>query len=165
MEEKLSRTLSSRTVEFVPVNSPTNESVGALIYCVSTGRYLFLLRSGNKFDGTWGISGGKIEVGETVVVALRRELEEEIGLKLSSEKLIPLETYTAENNYFCYHTFLIIVKKEFIPILNSEHRAWAWTRIEDVPRPTHPGLFKTIRLNEIQSKLRAVESQNIRSTA
>lgn len=161
MEEKLSRTLPSRTVEFIPVKASTNESVGALIFCQSTNRYLFLLRNGNKFDGTWGISGGKIEQDETVIAALRRELEEEIKLKLTNEKIIPLETYTAENNYFCYHTFLIIIKSEFIPTLNNEHRGWAWTKIEDVPRPTHPGLFKTIKLNEIQQKLKTVELQSL----
>jgi len=149
-------------VEFISLNKNSSvESVGALIYCTSTNRYLFLLRSGNKFDGTWGIPGGKIEAGETIISALHRELDEEIQFTIVDKKIIPLETYTAENYYFSYHTFLIIVKNEFVPILNDEHRGWAWTKIEDVPKPAHPGLFKTIKLDEIKSKLKTIELQSL----
>lgn len=155
MDQKHSRTLSSRAVESFPVNYVVG--VGGLIYCVSTGRYLFLLRNGVKYPGTWSIAGGKIEVGESTVVALIREVQEEISIDIKDYKKIPLETYTSADNYFCYHTFLILVDQEFIPILNYEHRGWAWTKLEDIPKPVHPGLFKTIKLEEIVEKIKVVE--------
>jgi len=163
MAEELSRSLSGRPVEFsfvsiVPVRI---ESAGALIYCITTNRYLFLLRNGLKFSGTWSIPGGKVEPGETVIDTLKRELLEEINFQLNEEKLIPLETYTATNQNFAYHTFIIIVDREFTPILNDEHKGYAWTEITDIPKPIHPGLFKTIRLEEIKQKLRTMESQSL----
>lgn len=76
MAEELSRTLSSRALEFNLVNNtPVNiESIGALIYCTTTARYLFLLRNNGKFSNTWGIAGGKIDPGETPIQSLYREI-------------------------------------------------------------------------------------------
>ena len=42
-------------------------SCGAMIYCTATNRYLFLLRSDGKFPNTWGLVGGKIEPGESII--------------------------------------------------------------------------------------------------
>jgi len=133
-------------------------SVGSLIYSKNTKRYLFLLRNGDRFNDTWSIAGGKINKNESIVNALKREVYEEIGFDISNYKLIPLETFTTPNNYFCYYTFLIPIETEFIPILNNEHKGWAWTDIENIPKPTHPGLFKTVRLEEILSKIKTTET-------
>ena len=158
MVKEFSGTLPSRSVEFdfVEPYAVTIESVGALIYCNQTDRYLFLLRNNGKFANTWGIAGGKVDSGETVIQSLKREVREEIGITLHNEKLIPLETYTADNNYFVYHTYIVIVDNEFVPTLNIEHRGYAWTSISDIPRPLHPGLFRTLRLDEINNKINSV---------
>lgn len=164
MAQELSRSLSGRPLEFGSLSSfqKTNvESVGALIYAQETNRYLFLLRSGDRFAGTWSIAGGKVEPDEIIISALYRETQEEIGYDISRSKIIPLETFTTENNYFCYHTFLVLVEKEFIPTLNHEHSGYAWAPITSVPKPTHPGLFKTIHLEEILTKIKTVESFSI----
>lgn len=158
MAKEFSRTLSSRSLEFNLVNNhqANVESVGALIYCTSTDRYLFLLRNNGKFANTWGIAGGKIDAGEMPVQSLHREIQEEIGANLQGYKLIPLETYTADNNYFVYYTYIILVDCEFVPELNTEHRGYAWTSITDMPRPVHPGLFKTLKLEEINEKIKVI---------
>lgn len=165
MAKELSGTLPSRTLEFSVVNSiPVKiESTGALIYCTTTNRYLFLLRNGSKFSNTWSIAGGKVEVGESTIQALTRELQEEIGLDISFYKLIPLETYTADNQNFVYHTFILVVDQEFIPVLNKEHKGYAWTEIEHVPRPLHPGLFKTLHIEEINKKIKAIEKSIVKN--
>ena len=78
------------------------EGVGALIYARSSNRYLFLLRNKSRHAGSWGIVGGKIELGETVIHGLVREIQEEIGGDYSARKFIPLETCTADNRKFVY---------------------------------------------------------------
>ena len=158
MAKEFSRALSGRSLEFNLVNTAlaTVESVGALIYCTSTARYLFLLRNNGKFADTWGIAGGKIESGETPIKSLFREIQEEINFDVQGRKLIPLETYTADNNYFVYYTFIVLVDQEFVPELNNEHRGYAWTSIKDIPRPVHPGLFKTLKIDEINKKIQLV---------
>lgn len=133
------------------------ESTGALIYSISTKRYLFLLRNGTKFANTWGLPGGKIERGETVAEGLAREIQEELGGVIPNAKLYPIEKFTSENNKFTYHTFLIPVDDEFVPVLNDEHKGYAWCAVEDHPKPLHPGVWRTINFNEVIEKLKTVQ--------
>lgn len=137
------------------VNS--NIGCGALIYSKSTGRYLFLLRNQKRHAGSWGLVGGGVEAGETPAQALRREIQEEIG-SIEFEKIIPLEKFTAENKNFEYHTYLVTVDREFVPQLNDEHRGYAWTSINDHPKPLHPGVWRTFSFKSVIDKIRTVET-------
>lgn len=134
------------------------QSTGALIYSINTKRYLFLLRNGSSYSGTWGLPGGKINDGETVADALSREIEEELGGVIPGAKLFPIEKFTSENKKFTYHTFFIPVDDEFIPLLNQEHKGYAWCAVEDYPKPLHPGVWRTINFNEVVEKLKTVEN-------
>lgn len=134
------------------------EGVGALIYSRSTNRYLFLLRNKSRQSGHWGIAGGKIDAGETVIQALVREIQEEIGEDYSKNKFIPLETFTADNEKFVYYTFLVTVDAEFIPKLNDEHRGYCWVELNDHPKPLHPGLWRSFNFDIIKKKIKTLES-------
>jgi 8-oxo-dGTP pyrophosphatase MutT (NUDIX family) len=136
---------------------PNNIGCGALIYSKSTHRYLFLLRNQKRHAGSWGLVGGGVEPGESPTVALQREIVEEIGAVVY-EKIIPLEKFTSENGSFEYHTYVIPVDSEFVPQLNDEHRGYAWTSIEDHPKPLHPGVWRTFNFRVILEKIKTVES-------
>lgn len=59
----------------------TEVAVGILID--SQGRYLLTSRpEGKVYAGYWEFPGGKLEAGESVEEALRRELQEEIGVTI-----------------------------------------------------------------------------------
>lgn len=130
---------------------------GALIYCTKTKRYLFLLRQGGRYTDTWGIVGGKIENNESIMYGLKREIQEELGGEIVDSKCLPLEKYTSENKKFVYHTFLIKVEEEFVPDLNSEHKGYCWTSIENCPKPMHPGLKRSLEVPAIMNKLKLIE--------
>jgi 8-oxo-dGTP pyrophosphatase MutT (NUDIX family) len=134
------------------------EGVGALVYARSTNRYLFLLRNKSKHAGSWGIVGGKVDPGETVMQALIREIQEEIRLDFSEKKFIPLETFTADNHKFIYYTFLVGVEEEFVPGLNNEHRGYCWVELNDHPKPLHPGLWRSFNFDIVKKKIRTLES-------
>jgi 8-oxo-dGTP diphosphatase len=56
-------------------------AVGVLIR--PDGAFLLTTRpAGKVYEGYWEFPGGKLEVGETVELALRRELQEEIGITI-----------------------------------------------------------------------------------
>ncbi len=58
-------------------------AVGVLID--SEGRFLLTSRPADKvFAGYWEFPGGKLEAGETVEQALKRELHEEIGIHIGA---------------------------------------------------------------------------------
>jgi 8-oxo-dGTP pyrophosphatase MutT (NUDIX family) len=134
-----------------------NIGCGALIYSKSTHRYLFLLRNQKRHAGSWGLVGGGVEPGESPAEALHREIQEEIG-PVSYDKIIPLEKFTAENKNFEYHTYLITVENEFVPQLNNEHRGFAWTQIDDHPKPLHPGVWRTFSFKSVVDKIKTVET-------
>jgi len=140
------------------MDSGSLEGVGAFIYCVSTSRYLFLLRNNCKYSGTWGLAGGKIEPGEFLQSSLYRELEEELGINVASAKIIPVEKFTSDNNKFSYNTFLIPVTEEFVPVLNEEHRGYCWVGLTDYPKPLHPGVWRTINFKEVVNKIKTLET-------
>jgi 8-oxo-dGTP pyrophosphatase MutT (NUDIX family) len=130
---------------------------GALILSKSTQRYLFLLRNQKRHAGSWGLVGGGVEHTETPSQALAREIVEEIG-HIDIVQIIPLEKFTAENQVFEYHTYLVIVDEEFVPVLNDEHRGYAWTAIEDHPKPLHPGVWRTFNFKSVVDKIKTVET-------
>jgi 8-oxo-dGTP diphosphatase len=73
-------------------NRPVTE-VAAGILLDSEGRYLLGQRpEGKPYAGYWEVPGGKIESGESVFAALKRELQEELGIDIESgEELVVLE--------------------------------------------------------------------------
>jgi 8-oxo-dGTP diphosphatase len=134
------------------------EGVGSLIYARNTNRYLFLLRNKHRQQGYWGIVGGKIDAGETVIQGLVREIQEEIGVDYTHKKFIPLETFTSDNNNFVYYTFVVSVDEEFVPTLNAEHRGYCWVELKDHPKPLHPGLWRSFSFEIVKKKIKTLES-------
>jgi len=60
---------------------PVDVAVGVLID--AEGRFLLTSRpEGKVYAGYWEFPGGKLEAGETVEQALRRELQEELGITI-----------------------------------------------------------------------------------
>lgn len=104
----------------------TLNAVGVWFYSLDTRRNLFLLRNDTRNPGTWGLPGGKTEPGETLMAAMQRECQEEIGGIPEYVKMVPLEKFTSPDGSFSYHTFFCCVAEEFKPILNHEHLGYAW---------------------------------------
>jgi 8-oxo-dGTP pyrophosphatase MutT (NUDIX family) len=133
------------------------KAVGVWFRSKSTGRYLYLIRNDNKNPGAWGLPGGKIETGETLLGGMERECTEELGSFPAYERLIPLEKFTSADGAFEYHTWVCVVAGEFTPVLNHEHLGWAWIDAGTWPRPMHPGLWNTVNIEAVQSKILLLE--------
>ena len=130
---------------------------GALFYSLETKRFLFLHRAGGKTFDTWGLVGGGTEQNETPYEGLKREITEEIGsLPDNIIKTIPLETFVSNDAKFNFHTYVMIVKNEFIPILNNEHNGYAWVSFKKWPKPLHQGLRNTLQNKTNLAKLETV---------
>ena len=133
-------------------------AVGVWFYAINTHRYLYLMRNDPKHPGAWGLPGGKVETGETLLAAMNRECTEEIGFVPEYFKLIPLEKFTTADAGFEYHTFFCLVDCEFQPKLNDEHIGYAWIDSGTWPRPMHPGLWSTVNFEAVQNKILTIES-------
>ncbi len=112
-------------------------NAAGVIFLTTDKKALFLQRSSEgDCAGLWAWPGGKIEENETPEEAVERECIEELGqfpkgnLKLHAR---------CTKGYVDYTTYLMVVGKEFTPVLNGEHTAFVWAPIGSPPEPMHPG--------------------------
>ena len=153
MDQELSRPLPRRNMEPGVINA-----VGVWFYSMATHRYLYLMRNDPRHPSSWALPGGKIETGETLITAMQRECEEELGFMPAYTRLIPLEKFTSADQGFVYHTWFCAVDNEFQPQLNHEHTGWAWIASGQWPRPMHPGLWSMVQVEAIQGKIQQAEA-------
>lgn len=153
MGQIISRSLSGGLVE-----SSVVKAVGVWFYSIDTRRYLYLMRSDPKHPGSWGLPGGRVESGETLLAAINRECGEEMGFMPEYIRMLPLEKFTTVDSGFEYHTFFCTVNKEFNPTLNDEHIGYAWINSGTWPKPMHPGLWSTVNFEAVQNKILTIES-------
>jgi len=107
-------------------------TVGALIVAPDGGA-LFVRTE--KWRGRWGVPGGKIEPGETMLAALRRETLEETGLALHDVRWAPtLEAVRSEefarDAHFVLLNFVARTRTTDVR-LNDEADRHAWLRPAD----------------------------------
>ena len=129
---------------------------GALFYTLTTNRFLLLYRKQSKRNNQWGIVGGTNEGTETPWEGLKREIKEEIGTLPEIIKTIPLETFISNDERFQFHTYLCVIKDEFIPTLNDEHDGYAWVGFDNWPKPLHQGLRNTLSSKINKAKLETI---------
>jgi|TARA_A200000159_G_C7316557_1_gene336965 ADP-ribose pyrophosphatase YjhB (NUDIX family) len=129
---------------------------GALFYSLTTQRFLFLHRTQSKQNNVWGLVGGTNEDTEIPYKALLREVKEELGSVPKIIKSIPLETFVSNDDKFQFHTYLCVVKDEFLPLLNDEHNGYAWVSFQNWPKPLHMGLRNTLQNKQNLTKLQTV---------
>lgn len=133
-------------------------AVGVWFYSISTDRYLYLMRDDTRYPNSWGLPGGKVESGESLLEAIERECHEEIGSFPEYIKLVPIEKFTSEDQKFSYHTFFCCIQEEFKPRLNQEHLGYAWIDSRSWPKPMHPGLWSTVNFDVVKNKIDLVKT-------
>ena len=82
--------------------------VAAGILLDTQGRYLLGQRpEGKPYAGYWEVPGGKIEKGESVFEALKRELQEELGIEIESSKELTVLEHDYPHAYVRLHVSVI----------------------------------------------------------
>lgn len=106
--------------------------VGALVWG-RDGRVL-LVRT-TKWRGLWGVPGGKVEWGETLLDAVQREFREEVGLRLEDVQYAQTqESVLSEEFHKPAHMLLV----DFLATTgdhdvkpNEEIEEWAWVHLHE----------------------------------
>jgi 8-oxo-dGTP diphosphatase len=118
-----------------------NVAVGILMR--ADGHYLLTTRPSDKdYGGYWEFPGGKLEIGETVEQALRRELQEEIGITIG-------QAYNLRVDMVDYPHAL--VRLHFCKVLDwageltmREGQDFVWTQLPCQASPILPGTLPVL---------------------
>ena len=102
------------------------EVVAAIIY--KDGAYFSTQRGYGEFEGMWEFPGGKIVPGESREVALKREIQEELGVDIVIEDLICTTEYDYPSFHLTMHCYLCRVEAGEIEL--REHKSARWLRPE-----------------------------------
>ena len=98
------------------------EVVAAVIY--KDGAYFTTQRGYGEFEGMWEFPGGKIEPGESREVALKREIQEELGVDIVIEDLICTTEYDYPSFHLTMHCYLCSIASGEIEL--REHKSALW---------------------------------------
>lgn len=95
-------------------------------------------QKGKNLAGLWEFPGGKVEQGEGPEAALIRELDEELGVRVSAECLIPL-TF-ASHAYDDFHLLMpLYVCRRFEGVVEGrEGQNFKWLNANDLQKYPMP---------------------------
>jgi ADP-ribose pyrophosphatase YjhB (NUDIX family) len=98
--------------------------VGAMIF---NGKgQLFLMKSSGKFGEEWIIPGGKVNFGEGMEAALRREIKEETNIDLSEVKFLGVRAMINGQRHFIFLEYSGFTTETYNVILNDEAVEFRW---------------------------------------
>ena len=127
--------------------------VGGIV--VEAGHLLMVQRATSPGIGRWSIPGGKVESGETLADALRREIAEETGLDVRVGQMIGWVELIGGDHHFVILDFRcsLPVTQELRlppPRAGDEEIHAGWVRLEEVPGlPLVDGVENFLREHEI----------------
>ena len=104
------------------------EVVAAILH--RDGAYFATQRGYGEFEGMWEFPGGKIEPGESREVALKREIQEELGVDIVIEDLICTTEYDYHSFHLTLHCYLCRVEAGEIEL--REHKSARWLRPKEL---------------------------------
>jgi len=126
---------------------PVDVAVGVLVRRDAEGREAdFLLTSrpeGKVYAGYWEFPGGKLEVGETVEQALRRELQEELGITIGGSQ--PWQELVMEYPHAKVRLHFHKVFEWTGEFEMREHQSMAWERLPVSSMPVLPGTIPVLQ--------------------
>ena len=102
------------------------EVVAAIIH--HDGAYFATQRGYGEFEGMWEFPGGKIEPGESQETALKREIQEELGVDIYIKELLCTTEYDYPTFHLTMHCYLCSVASGEIEL--REHKSAQWLTAE-----------------------------------
>jgi 8-oxo-dGTP diphosphatase len=114
--------------------TPVDVAVGVLID--AQGRFLLCSRpAGKVYAGYWEFPGGKLEAGESVEQALRRELLEELGIRIAAALPWRVELVSYQHALVRLHFCKVFNWHGEFQMLEGQRMAW-----QDLPVTVQPVL-------------------------
>ena len=105
------------------------EVVAAILH--RDGAYFATQRGYGEFEGMWEFPGGKIESGESREVALKREIQEELGVDITIDRFLCTTDYDYPLFHLTMHCYLCSVVSGEIELREHMSARWLTTKTLD----------------------------------
>jgi 8-oxo-dGTP diphosphatase len=124
-----------------PQRVPVDVAVGVLIN--PEGQFLLTSRpEGKVYAGYWEFPGGKLETGETVDQALRRELQEELGIVIGAAHPWKVDMMDYPHALVRLHFCKVFDWQGTLEM--REHQSMSWQVLPVTMHPVLPGTFPVL---------------------
>jgi 8-oxo-dGTP diphosphatase len=121
---------------------PVDVAVGVLI--AADGRFLLTSRPpGKVYAGYWEFPGGKVEAGESIAQALRRELHEELGITIAAAQPWQVELVDYPHALVRLHFCKVFAWQGDFEM--REGQTMAWQQLPVQVAPVLPGTVPVLR--------------------
>lgn len=102
------------------------------------GKVLLGQRRSGIFAGSWGLPGGKVELGETLLQAALRETNEETGLRVESLRLTSVSDILTDTAHFVNVAFATRSYQGKIEEREPDQiGSWDWFDLDQLPHPLY----------------------------
>ena len=124
-----------------PERVPVDVAVGVLID--AQDRFLLTSRpEGKVYAGYWEFPGGKLEAGESVEQALRRELHEELGIEIGAAQPWKVELVDYPHARVRLHFCKVFAWRGVFQM--REQQTMAWQQLPVAVAPVLPGTLPVL---------------------
>jgi len=129
-------------VESAEPRRPVDVAVGVLLD--GDGNFLLTSRpAGKVYAGYWEFPGGKVEAGESIETALRRELHEELGITIGPALPWQVELVDYPHALVRLHFCKVFAWQGAFEM--REGQAMAWQTLPVAVTPVLPGTLPVLR--------------------
>lgn len=107
--------------------------VGGIVFN-RQNQVLLIQRNQPPAIGLWSIPGGKLEAGETLTAACKREIKEETGLETEIKNIVAVVERRIENFHYVIIDYLVSLADEdhATPIAQSDIADAKWVDLESM---------------------------------
>ena len=116
------------------VNNQPVPSIGVGGILIKEQQVLLIKRNQPPAQGLWSIPGGKLEAGENLVEACRREFYEETNLVIEVEHIVAVVERRLEGFHYVIIDFCVqlVNKRQCFPVAQSDVAEAKWISLADL---------------------------------
>lgn len=134
------------------------KSAGIIVFTFSRGRIKYLILKHHQTNNHWGFPKGRVEKGESDMLAAKRELKEETGIKditlINKEELRHQYSFShKEKSYKKEVVYFLGYSSDTKVNLSNEHTDYFWGTFEETMSKLDKIEIKEI-LNKAHKKIR-----------